>query len=62
MYIHPGARGRGLGTALTRAAIRAAGAVDDLWICVDDEALAKDLYARLGFRPDWLSMEFLRVL
>jgi ribosomal protein S18 acetylase RimI-like enzyme len=51
-------RGAGLGTALTRAAIGAAGGIDDLWICADDEARAKELYARLGFRPAWSTMEF----
>ena len=61
VYVDPAFRGRGLGTALTCAAIRAAGEVGDLWICADDEDRAKDLYARLGFRPAWLAMEFTRV-
>jgi GNAT superfamily N-acetyltransferase len=61
VYVHPDHRGRGLGTALTRAAIDAAGDVGDLWITADDEDRAKDLYARLGFRPAWTSMEFLLV-
>jgi GNAT superfamily N-acetyltransferase len=61
VYVHPDHRGRGLGTALTQAAIAAAGDVGDLWITADDEDRAKDLYARLGFRPAWTSMEFLLV-
>jgi GNAT superfamily N-acetyltransferase len=58
VYVGPGHRGGGLGTALTRAAIRAAGDVEDLWIVADDEGRAKDLYGRLGFRPAWTTMEF----
>jgi GNAT superfamily N-acetyltransferase len=57
VYVHPERRGRGLGTATTRAAIDAAGAVADLWIGADDEDRPKQLYARLGFRPVWTSME-----
>ena len=60
VYVHPEQRGNLLGTALTRAAIDAAGAVRDLWIVADDEARPKDLYARLGFRPAWASMELTR--
>jgi len=59
VYVHPDHRGRGVGTALTRAAIAAAGDAGDLWITADEEDRAKDLYARLGFRPVWTSMEFL---
>ncbi|MGO9489138.1 MAG: GNAT family N-acetyltransferase [Solirubrobacteraceae bacterium] len=59
VYVHPAHRGRGLGTAMTRAAILAAGDVEDLWIVADDEDRAKRLYARLGFRPAWTSMEYL---
>ena len=62
VYVHPAFRGGGRGTALTCAAIRAAGDVDDLWIVADDEERAKDLYVRLGFRPAWRTMEFTRVL
>jgi ribosomal protein S18 acetylase RimI-like enzyme len=58
VYVDARHRGAGLGTALTRAAIESAGDVDDLWICADDEDRAKDLYARLGFRPAWSAMEF----
>ena len=60
VYVHPGHRGAGIGTATTRAAIDAAGDVRDLWIAADDEARAKELYARLGFRPAWTSMEITR--
>ena len=62
VYVHPDHRGRGLGTALTRAAIRAAGATHDLWISADDEDRPKHLYARLGFRPVWTAWEFTRWL
>jgi GNAT superfamily N-acetyltransferase len=51
VYVHPERRGDGLGTALTTAAIEAAGSVRDLWIAADDEDRPKLLYARLGFRP-----------
>jgi hypothetical protein len=49
------------GTAMTRAAIEAAGDARDLWIVADDEGRPKELYARLGFRPAWVTMEFLRL-
>jgi GNAT superfamily N-acetyltransferase len=58
VYVHPSRRGGGRGTAMTRAAIEAARDADDLWIAADDEDRPKDLYARLGFRPVWWSMEF----
>ena len=61
VYVLPDHRGSGRGTAMTRAAIEAAGDVDDLWIVADDEGRPKELYARLGFRPAWTSIEFLRV-
>lgn len=50
-YVLPQYRGHGRGTALTKAAIRAAGDVAHLWICADDEDRPKHLYGRLGFRP-----------
>jgi ribosomal protein S18 acetylase RimI-like enzyme len=62
VYVHPEHRGRGLGTAVTRAAVTAAADVGDLWIVADDEDRAKDLYARLGFRGAWTTMEFLRLV
>jgi len=59
VYVHPRHRGRGLGTAVTQASILAASDAADLWIVADDEGRAKDLYARLGFRPVCASIEFL---
>ncbi len=59
-FVHPDHRGRGCGAALLRRAITAAGDARDLWICADDEDRPKALYRRLGFRPAWSSMEFLR--
>ena len=59
VYVHPKHRGGGRGTAMTRAAIEAAGDVRDLWIAADDDDRPKELYARLGFRPAWTAMEFL---
>jgi GNAT superfamily N-acetyltransferase len=61
VYVHPEQRGNLLGTALTHAAVNAAGSVRDLWIVADDEARPKELYARLGFRPAWTAMEFTRL-
>jgi ribosomal protein S18 acetylase RimI-like enzyme len=61
VYVHPEHRGAGRGTAMTRAAIAAAGDVEDLWIVADDEDRPKELYRRLGFRPVWTAMEFTRM-
>jgi GNAT superfamily N-acetyltransferase len=60
IYVAQDRRGRGLGTALTRATILAAGRGrgQDLWICADDEDRPKELYARLGFRAVGWAMEF----
>ena len=60
VYVHPNYRGAGRGTAMTRAAVEAASDVRDLWIVTDEEDRPKDLYARLGFRRVWATMEFLR--
>ena len=61
VYVLPEHRGRGLGTALTCAAMSTGESARDLWICADDEGRPKHLYARLGFRPAWTTMEFERV-
>lgn len=61
VYVHPDRRGAGRGTALTRAAILAAGCEGELWICADDEDRPKDLYSRLGFNGVWRTMEFLKL-
>jgi ribosomal protein S18 acetylase RimI-like enzyme len=61
VYVRADHRGRGIGTALTSAAIDAAGDVDELWIVGDDEGRPKRLYARLGFRPVWTIVESLRL-
>jgi GNAT superfamily N-acetyltransferase len=61
VYVHPDLRGGGRGTAMTRAAIMASRDADDLWIVADDEDRPKQLYCRLGFRPAWTTMEFLRL-
>jgi GNAT superfamily N-acetyltransferase len=61
VYVRPDHRGRGLGTALTSAAIDAAGDVDELWIAADDEGRPKQLYRRLGFRPAWTVLELLQL-
>lgn len=61
VYVRADHRGRGIGTALTCAAIDAAGDVDELWIVGDDEGRPKRLYARPGFRPVWTMVELLRL-
>jgi len=60
VYVRPAHRGRGLGTQLTIAAIRACAGASQIWICADDEGRPKHLYERLGFRPAWTMLEFLR--
>lgn len=61
VYVRRDHRGRGLGTAVTRAAIIAAGSAGDLWITADDEDRAKRVYERLGFRAAAKTMQFLRL-
>ena len=61
VYVHPGHRGRGLGTAITCAAIHAAAGARDLWIVADDEGRPKELYERLGFVPEWTAIEATRL-
>ena len=60
VYVGADHRGGGRGTAMTTAAILAAGDVPDLWIAADDEDRPKELYARLGFAPAVRTMEFTR--
>ena len=63
VYVGPEHRGAGHGTALTRAAVAAAieAGVEDLWICAEADGRPKELYSRLGFRPAWTTVEFLRL-
>ncbi len=61
IYVLPPYRGGGRGTALTRAAVAAAGDVGDVWICADAEDRPQHLYARLGFRPVLHTMDFMRL-
>jgi GNAT superfamily N-acetyltransferase len=61
VYVHPDYRSGGRGQRITCAAIDAAGAAEDLWICADDEDWPKEMYARLGFRAVWRSMQFTRL-
>jgi GNAT superfamily N-acetyltransferase len=61
VYVHPDHRGRGLGTAITQAAIDAAGDAADLWITTDDDGRARPIYERLGFRAAWRMLGFLRL-
>lgn len=63
VYVAPEHRGAGHGTALTRAAVAAAieAGVEDLWICAEDGGRPEQLYSRLGFRPAWTTVEFLRL-
>ena len=61
VYVHPDHRGRGLGTAITCAAIHAGAEARDRWIVADDEGRPKELYGRLGFRPVWHIVETLRL-
>jgi GNAT superfamily N-acetyltransferase len=60
VYVRRDRRGQGLGTAVTCAAVVAAGDVRDLWISADAEDRPKRLYRRLGFRPVAEWMQFLR--
>jgi GNAT superfamily N-acetyltransferase len=59
VYVTDSQRGRGIGGALVSAATRRAGALTTL-IVADDEADAKRLYERLGFRTVWLQHVFTR--
>jgi GNAT superfamily N-acetyltransferase len=57
VFVRADRRGAGLGTAITKAAIRLGSDARDLFIVADDEDRPKELYARLGFRPVWTTME-----
>jgi GNAT superfamily N-acetyltransferase len=59
VYVRPDRRGRGLGTAVTCAAVEAGSDATDLWIVADDEGRPKRLYGRLGFRPAWTAMQIM---
>jgi GNAT superfamily N-acetyltransferase len=59
LYVTPEARGRGLGTALLAAALRAADA-DVSWVIADDEGRARALYERLGFETIWTPYCFVK--
>ena len=59
VFVRADRRGLGLGTAITKAAIGAAGEVRELWIVADADDRPKDLYAGLGFRPVWTVVDFL---
>jgi GNAT superfamily N-acetyltransferase len=61
VFVRADRRGRGLGTAITQAAITAAADADPLWIVADDTGRPKELYTRLGFRPAWTAIELLRL-
>ncbi len=61
VYVHPDRRGGGRGTAMTLAAIAAAGDARDVWISADDDDRPKELYQRLGFRPVTRAIQFLRL-
>ena len=61
VYVHPDHRGRGLGTAITQAAIEAGSDARDLWIVADADGRARQIYERLGFRAKWTLLDFLRL-
>jgi GNAT superfamily N-acetyltransferase len=61
VYVLPDHRGGGRGTALTRAAIAAAGDVENVWICADADDRPQHLYARLGFRTVYATVDYLQL-
>jgi len=61
VYVHRDHRGRGLGTALTTAAIEAGSDARDLWIVAEADGRARQIYERLGFREAWTVLDFLRL-
>lgn len=60
VFVSPAHRGRGLGRALTAAAIAAAADREELWISADAEGRPWRLYERLGFQRVWTVTEFQR--
>jgi hypothetical protein len=46
---------------LTCAAIETGRDASDLWIVADDEGRPKEIYGRLGFRPEWKLLDCLRL-
>ncbi len=61
VFVDPEHRGRGRGTAMTRAAIEAASGAGDLWIVADADDRPQELYARLGFRTVARTTEITRL-
>jgi GNAT superfamily N-acetyltransferase len=59
VYVVPEHRGRGLGTALTRAAVERSAGARQLWIGADAEDRPQHVYSRLGFRAAWTCVEFM---
>lgn len=61
VYVLPAHRGRGVGGAMTAAAMRWAVALGrrDIWIVADADGRPHHLYERLGFVPVWTWSEFL---
>jgi ribosomal protein S18 acetylase RimI-like enzyme len=59
LYVRPEARDAGLGGALVRAAVAAAGAART-WIVAEDGGAPQRLYARLGFVAAWTQHVFTR--
>jgi GNAT superfamily N-acetyltransferase len=56
----PGWRGRGVGTAMTAAALRAAADAGARTACLDASALGLSIYLRLGFTPVSANTLFVR--
>ena len=56
----PAWRGRGVGTAMTAAALEAAAEAGARTACLDASALGEGLYLRLGFRPVSAATLFVR--
>ena len=61
VFVTRSQRGRGIGAALTRAAIESAADARETWIVAEADGRPRELYARLGFRPAWIAGQFLRL-